>query len=253
MPEPLSVDNSIFVRYKESGDIKLRNEIALRYSNVVKYIAISMRNMYIKYADVDDIINEGMIALMAAIDQFDLSKNVKFETYASIKVRGAVIDYIRKQDWVPRQLRRFSKELDIAYSELYMKLDRNPTNFELAEYMDMTEDKFNKSMADVSGTVTLSFEQLLYEDNFDFGDETLPDGVSTTEQRLYGQELQRIIAQAIDTLNEKERLVISLYYYERLKFSDIAKVLNLSDSRVSQIHTKAITTLKNKLDSYVRS
>ena len=253
MPEPLSVDNSIFVRYKESGDIKLRNEIALRYSNVVKYIAISMRNMYIKYADVDDIINEGMIALMAAIDQFDLSKNVKFETYASIKVRGAVIDYIRKQDWVPRQLRRFSKELDIAYSELYMKLDRNPTNSELAEYMDMTEDKFNKSMADVSGTVTLSFEQLLYEDNFDFGDETLPDGVSTTEQRLYGQELQRIIAQAIDTLNEKERLVISLYYYERLKFSDIAKVLNLSDSRVSQIHTKAITTLKNKLDSYVRS
>lgn len=253
MPEPLSVDNSIFVRYKESGDIKLRNEIALRYSNVVKYIAISMRNMYIKYADVDDIINEGMIALMAAIDQFDLSKNVKFETYASIKVRGAVIDYIRKQDWVPRQLRRFSKELDIAYSELYMKLDRNPTNFELAEYMDMTEDKFNKSMADVSGTVTLSFEQLLYEDNFDFGDETLPDGVSTTEQRLYGQELQGIIAQAIDTLNEKERLVISLYYYERLKFSDIAKVLDLSDSRVSQIHTKAITTLKNKLDSYVRS
>lgn len=253
MPESLSADNSIFVRYKESGDIKLRNEIALRYSNVVKYIAISMRNMYIKYADVDDIINEGMIALMAAIDQFDLSKNVKFETYASIKVRGAVIDYIRKQDWVPRQLRRFSKELDIAYSELYMKLDRNPTNFELAEYMDMTEDKFNKSMADVSGTVTLSFEQLLYEDNFDFGDETLPDGVSTTEQRLYGQELQRIIAQAIDTLNEKERLVISLYYYERLKFSDIAKVLNLSDSRVSQIHTKAITTLKNKLDSYVRS
>ena len=253
MPEPLSVDNSIFVRYKESGDIKLRNEIALRYSNVVKYIAISMRNMYIKYADVDDIINEGMIALMAAIDQFDLSKNVKFETYASIKVRGAVIDYIRKQDWVPRQLRRFSKDLDIAYSELYMKLDRNPTNFELAEYMDMTEDKFNKSMADVSGTVTLSFEQLLYEDNFDFGDETLPDGVSTTEQRLYGQELQSIIAQAIDTLNEKERLVISLYYYERLKFSDIAKVLNLSDSRVSQIHTKAITTLKNKLDSYVRS
>ncbi len=253
MPEPLSVDNSIFVRYKESGDIKLRNEIALRYSNVVKYIAISMRNMYIKYADVDDIINEGMIALMAAIDQFDLSKNVKFETYASIKVRGAVIDYIRKQDWVPRQLRRFSKDLDIAYSELYMKLDRNPTNSELAEYMDMTEDKFNKSMADVSGTVTLSFEQLLYEDNFDFGDETLPDGVSTTEQRLYGQELQRIIAQAIDTLNEKERLVISLYYYERLKFSDIAKVLNLSDSRVSQIHTKAITTLKNKLDSYVRS
>ncbi|HKM32729.1 MAG TPA: FliA/WhiG family RNA polymerase sigma factor [Oscillospiraceae bacterium] len=253
MPEPLSVDNSIFVRYKESGDIKLRNEIALRYSNVVKYIAISMRNMYIKYADVDDIINEGMIALMAAIDQFDLSKNVKFETYASIKVRGAVIDYIRKQDWVPRQLRRFSKELDIAYSELYMKLDRNPTNSELAEYMDMTEDKFNKSMADVSGTVTLSFEQLLYEDNFDFGDETLPDGVSTTEQRLYGQELQSIIAQAIDTLNEKERLVISLYYYERLKFSDIAKVLNLSDSRVSQIHTKAITTLKNKLDSYVRS
>lgn len=253
MPEPLSVDNSIFVRYKESGDIKLRNEIALRYSNVVKYIAISMRNMYIKYADVDDIINEGMIALMAAIDQFDLSKNVKFETYASIKVRGAVIDYIRKQDWVPRQLRRFSKDLDIAYSELYMKLDRNPTNSELAEYMDMTEDKFNKSMADVSGTVTLSFEQLLYEDNFDFGDETLPDGVSTTEQRLYGQELQSIIAQAIDTLNEKERLVISLYYYERLKFSDIAKVLNLSDSRVSQIHTKAITTLKNKLDSYVRS
>lgn len=246
-------EHALFARYRETGDTRLRNDIALKYSHVVRYIAVSMRNMYAKYAEVDDIVGEGMLALMAAIDQFDSGRNVKFETYASIKVRGAIIDYIRKQDWVPRQLRKFSKELDAAYSELYVKLGRTPTNAELADYMDLPEEKFNKSLADIAGTVTLSFEELLYEDNFDCGDQSAKDGLSSAEQRLYGEELQQMIAGAIDTLSEKERTVISLYYYERLKFNDIARVLQLSDSRVSQIHTKAVLSLKNRLESYIRS
>lgn len=244
-------EDDLIVRYHETGDISLRNKIVLKYQNIVKYIAISMRNTYIKYADVDDIINEGIIALMAALDNFDIDKNVKFETYASIKIRGAIIDYVRKQDWVPRNVRRFSRDLERAYSELSASLDRAPTDEELADKLGLDMDRFYKGMADVSGMVTFSFEQLIYENNFEIGDDNFSSGISSTEKGLYGEELQKIVAHAIDGLGKQERIVISLYYYEKLKFTDIAKVLEVSDSRVSQIHSKAMINLKEKLKEYV--
>ncbi|NMB30450.1 MAG: FliA/WhiG family RNA polymerase sigma factor [Clostridiales bacterium] len=244
-------EDELIMRYLETGDISLRNEIILKYQNVVKYIAISMRGTYIKYADVDDIINEGIIALMAALDNFDPEKKVKFETYASIKIRGAIIDFVRKQDWVPRNVRRFNRDLERAYSELSASLDRAPTDEELASKLGLDKDKFYKSMADIAGMVTFSFEQLVYENNFEIGDDNTGSGISSTEKGLYGQELEKVIAQAIDGLGKQERIVISLYYYEKLKFTDIAKVLEVSDSRVSQIHTKAMLSLKDKLKEYV--
>ena len=244
-------EDELIMRYLETGDISLRNEIILKYQNIVKYIAISTRGTYKKYADVDDIINEGIIALMAALDNFDPEKKVKFETYASIKVRGAIIDFVRKQDWVPRNVRRFSRDLERAYSELSASLDRAPTDKELADKLGLDKAKFYKGMADVAGMVTFSFEQLIYENNFEIDDGNSISGISSTEKGLYGQELEKVIAQAIDELGKQERIVISLYYYEKLKFTDIAKVLEVSDSRVSQIHSKAMLNLRDKLKEYV--
>ena len=127
--------------YRATGNTNIRNDIVLRYLDVVRLIAVSLRNIYLKYASADDVINEGVLALMGAIETFDPERGVKFETYANLKIKGAIIDYVRRQDWVPRQVRHFGKELDSAYSELFSKLGRHPTNDELAEHMGITKEK----------------------------------------------------------------------------------------------------------------
>lgn len=248
MSEPTSA-NALFDRYKETNDVALRNELVLRYMDTVKYVAITTRNIYSKYADLDDIVNEGVLALIKAIDTFDTARGVKFETYANLKIKGAIIDFVRKQDWVPRQVRHFGKELDAAYNKLYTELDRHPTNQELADFMGITKEKLLHSMADIAGSITLSFEELLYEDNFDTYD---TQGTETTDGNLYEKELKQVIADAINELRPKEKQVVTLYYYERLKFGDIAKVLGVSESRICQIHSKAMLLLKRKLEQYVK-
>ena len=205
--------------YRETGNVNLRNDIILRYLELVRLIAVSLRNIYSKYASTDDIINEGVIALIGAIDTFDPEKNVKFETYANLKIKGAIIDYVRKQDWVPRQVRRFGKDMEAAYNELYIKLDRRPTNIEIAEFMGITKERLAKGMAESAGAITLSFEELLYEDNFNV------EGSDGADSELYKKELKTVIAAAINELKPKEKQVVTLYYYEKLKFSEIARCL----------------------------
>ena len=237
---------AMFEQYQQTKDLELRNEIVLRYMDVVKFVAVSTRGIYCKYAEIDDIVNEGVLALIKAVESYDLQRGIKFETYASIKVKGAIIDFVRKQDWVPRPVRHFGRMLDTAYNELYSKLDRHPTNQELAEHMGISKEKLLRSMADLAGTVTLSFEELLYEDNFD-----VCESGDSADQDLYEKELKEVLAQAIDELKPREKQVISLYYYEKLKFGEIAQVLDVSESRVCQIHSKAMLLLKRKLQDYM--
>ena len=233
--------------YQQSGDIALRNEIVLNNMGIVRACAMSMRNMYIKYGETDDVVNEGVLALMDAIESFDPAKGAKFETYASLKIRGAIIDYIRKQDWIPRNVRKFARVLDKANGMLYNLNGRVPTTSELAEYLGMDEDKLLKQMAECSCTITLSFEELLYEDNID---EPAVDAPS--DSGLLREEMSREIASAVGELRDRERQVITLYYYKNMKYSDIAKALGVSESRVCQIHTKAVLMLKAKLEPYFR-
>lgn len=233
--------------YQQSGEIALRNEIVLNNMGLVRSCAMSMRNMYIRHGDTDDVINEGVLALMDAIESFDPAKGAKFETYASLKIRGAIIDFLRKQDWIPRNVRKFARTLDKANSLLYNLNGRVPTTDELAEYLRIDEDKLLKQMAECSCTITLSFEELLYEDNID---EPAVDAPS--DSGLLREEMSREIAKAIDELKDKERQVVTLYYYKNMKYSDIAKALGVSESRVCQIHTKAVLLLKAKLEPYFK-
>ena len=239
---------ALLEEYGMSRSEALRNEIVLKNLGLVRACALSLRNTFIKYGDVDDVVNEGVIALMEAIDSFDPAKGAKFETYASLKVRGAIIDYVRRQDWVPRPVRKFARDLDKANSILYNQYNRAPTNGELAEYLGMSEDKLLRGMADAANAVTLSFEELLYEDNF----EDAPTANDGTDSRLLREERRRVIADAISSLREKERQVITLYYYKSMKYSDIAKVIGVSESRVCQINTKAMLALKAALEPYIR-
>ncbi len=214
---------------------------------LVRSCAMSMRNMYIKFSEPDDVINEGVIALMDAIESFDASKGAKFETYATIKIKGAIIDYIRKQDWVPRNIRKFAKQLDKANSLLYNLNGRMPTNEELANQLGISEERLLKNMADCSGSLVLSFEELLYEDNIDE-----PAMDNPTDGALLHDEMRKVVAEAIDELRDKERQVVILYYYKNMKYSDIAKVIGVTEGRVCQIHTKAVLLLKAKLTPYFK-
>ena len=234
--------------YQQNHDIALRNEIVLQNMGLVRTVALSMRNMYVKFGDVEDVVNEGVIALMDAIESYSPDRGAKFETYASIKIRGAIIDFLRKQDWIPRNVRKFAKALDKANSMLYNLNGRAPTNSELAEKMGMDEDKMLKMMAECSCTITLSFEELLYEDNID--EPSIKD--SGLDRELLHNEMRKVVADAVNELAEKERQVITLYYFKNLKYSDIAKALGVSEGRVCQIHSKATLALKAKLGGYVK-
>ncbi|MBD5080980.1 MAG: FliA/WhiG family RNA polymerase sigma factor [Ruminococcaceae bacterium] len=237
----------MFEQYRLTKDVGLRNDIVLRYMDIVRYVAVSTRGIYCKYAEVDDIVNEGVLALIKAVETYDIERGVKFETYAAIRVKGAIIDFVRKQDWIPRRVRHFGHTLEAAYNELYTKLDRHPTNQELADHLEMPKEKMLRAMADLAGAATLSFEELLYEDNF----EDAEQGGLAADQEMYEKELKEVLTAAINELKPREKQVISLYYYERLKFGDIAKVLGVSESRVCQIHSKAMLLLKRKLQDYV--
>ncbi|MGN1417659.1 MAG: sigma-70 family RNA polymerase sigma factor [Oscillospiraceae bacterium] len=243
----------LFRAYKETGDIEIRNKLVLGYMDIVRYAAISTRNMYQKYADTEDIVNEATIALMSAVDSFDIGKNIKFETYASIRVRGAIIDYIRRQDIIPRNVRRFAREYDKAYSELYVQLDREPTSAELSRHMGLSEEKLESFAARSAAAQTLSFEEMVFEGGYD-----IPDGEKTgndgwqPEQRLLNGEMHGMLVKAVDALGDRERLVISLYYYEKLKYSEIAAVIGVSESRVCQIHSAAVSKMKKALEEYMK-
>lgn len=234
--------------YQQNRDIALRNEIVLQNMGLVRTVALSMRNMYVKFGDVDDVVNEGVIALMDAIESYSPNRGAKFETYASIKIRGAIIDFLRKQDWIPRNVRKFAKALDKANSMLYNLNGRAPTNSELAAQLGMDEEKMLKMMTECSCTITLSFEELLYEDNID--EPSVKD--SGVDRELLHNEMRKVVADAVNDLGEKERQVITLYYYKNLKYSDIAKALGVSEGRVCQIHSKATLALKAKLSGYVK-
>lgn len=241
----------LFALYKETGNIEIRNTLVLRYMNVVNYAAVSTRNMYNKYADPEDIVNEAVLALMNAVDSFDPDKNVKFETYASIKIRGAVIDYIRRQDIIPRNIRRFAKSYDAAYAKLYAELDREPTSEELAAELGISLEKLDSMISRSASAQTFSFEEMVFEGGFDLSDSA--DGVSgwQPEQNLLSSEMLSHLTAAIDSLGEREKLVISLYYYEKLKYSEIAEVAGVSESRVCQIHSSAVKKMKKYFEEYI--
>lgn len=238
-------------RYKESGDKTLRNSIVMAYMDIVKYAAISTRNMYLKFTDAEDIVNEATIALINAIDSYVLDKEASFKTYASIKIRGAIIDYIRRQDFIPRSVRRFAKEYDAAYSELYSELDREPTTEELAAKMKMPVSKFENYTYQMATAQTMSFEEILSDKGFDLAEGPDEEGIWSAESSVHNKERAKYLAEAIKTLKERERLVITLYYYEKMRFSDIGKVLDISESRVCQLHTQAVNRMKKYLKDYL--
>jgi RNA polymerase sigma factor for flagellar operon FliA len=237
--------------YLENRDEKSRNDIVLEYMDLVKKIVMRFRSSSSSYAQVDDMINQGIIALIDAVEKYDPYMGNKFETFATVKIRGAIIDLMRKQDWVPRNQRSLSKEVDEIYSALYAEYGREPTKEEMAAGMGITVAGLEKILEQRQSSMVLSYEEVINEKMQAATPLYTNSGESETpESVMMQQELQEQLAAAIDALGEKERLVVSLYYYENLKLKEIAQVLGITESRVSQIHSAAIIKLKNRMTNY---
>lgn len=251
MQEKSADVQALWEQYRQTKDIAVRNALIQHYSYLVKCIALKVVGRYQYFSYMDDIVSEGLIALMDAVGKFDFRKSVKFETFASIKIRGAMIDYIRKQDCFPRRLKKIAKSINEADDELSRELGRSPMEQELADRLKVSLPEYEKMLAETCSLNMLSFEELVYEKGAENLTLRLSDGISGPEQVMAEKELQDVLTKEIGRLEEKERLVIALYYREQLKIKEISGILGISDSRVSQIHSSALRKLRKSLETYL--
>lgn len=240
----------LLLLYQKNHDIEIRNKIVMEYSSMAKAIAFQMRGVFTNYAHVDDIVNQGIIALIECIDRFDIDKHAKFETFAYKRIKGSVIDYVRKQDWVPRRVRLLSKKINKAYDELSNNLLREPTHEELANYLEITVEALEKCYSETAGAMLLSFEGSLQGSEDKFFAEPI-DLNSSADARLYKEELQVVLKQSLDSLKERERQILTLYYYEELKQAEIAEVMGVSEQRISQILAVTLQKIRNNMKDYI--
>ena len=229
--------------YKQTGDEELKWPLVLRYEGLIKSAALQIRGVYSSFAQVDDIVSEGILTLLTSIDKFDPDKGIKFETYVAKRIRGMVIDLARKQDWLPRNIRQRAKEIDAAVSSLANELGRFPT------------DKYQKEAARVALSNTLSLDALmdardLEGHRFEVSTE---DPTVQPETVLEEQELQQTLAQGISSLQQNEQIVLSLYYEKNLHMKEIAQVMGVSEPRISQIHSRAIQKLRDHMGAYMNN
>ena len=238
--------NQVWKEYRETGDSDLREQLILEYAPLVKYVAGRLAIHLGQHMEFDDLISCGIFGLIDAIDKFDMHKGVKFETYASLRIRGSIIDNIRNIDWVPRTLRQKSKKLDQLTAQMESDLGREPTEDELAQKLSITVTEVRELIRDSAVHSLVSLDDYL-EQNTDLAMDSLDD---TPEGHFKRHELRELLIESIENLTEKERLTITLHYYEDLTMREISKVLEVSESRVSQIHSRAMMKMQSKLGKY---
>ncbi len=247
--------NALLDLYKTTQDENLKWPLVLRYENLIRSIALQICGVYASFAQVDDIINEGVITLMGAVDKFDPSKGIKFETYVSKRIRGMIIDLARRQDWLPRSVRKRSKEIDQTVTELYGLLGRHPRDEEICEKLGLSLSKYREDLVNVNLCNVMSLESLFESRDLGHSDIALPssDAATQPEQYLQDDEFRTKLEEGILSLRENEQLVLSLYYQKEFNMREISQVMDISEPRVSQIHSKAIQKLRIFLEQYLNS
>lgn len=244
----------LWEQYVKTQGPEIREKLILAYSGLIKIIAGRM-SMYLGYnVEYDDLVGYGVFGLIDAIDKFDFAKGVKFETYASLRIKGAILDQIRKMDWIPRTLRQRQKKIETAVKELEDRMGRSASDDELALELGISKDELDnwKNQSKISSIISLDdYLEQGSEIKADSGGDIGISSYDTPEHYVEKEELKKSLAEAISSLTEKEQNVISLYYYEELTLKEISHVLSVSESRVSQLHTKALGKLKEKLGDYM--
>jgi len=243
--------DTLWEEYRSSGSKIAKDKLLAEYAGLVKYIADRVGYSLPRSVDRQDLLSCGILGLIKAVETFDQSKEIKFETYASHKIRGAILDELRALDWVPRSVRQKTKFIQKAYSELEEKLGRSPYDDEVCKHLGVNEDEFEKMLADSAPITVFSIDATFSKDSESREmsiAETIED-VNTDNplQKLGYDEVKKILKEAIMTLPEKEKLVIALYHFEELTLKEIGVVLGITESRVSQIHSKVMLKLRSRL------
>jgi RNA polymerase sigma factor FliA len=245
-------------RYKEDGDERARERLVVAYSPLVKFIAGRMASGLPSHVEEGDLISYGLLGLIGAIERFDLEREIKFETFAVARIKGSIIDELRSLDWVPRSVRAKAREIEATQTKLEHELGRVPTDEEVANKLEMTLEDFQESLLQISNSTVVALDELWTVSDAS-GDQvslldTMKDPNAVDPAKELGvSELKDRLAHAISRLPEREKLVIALYYYENLTLREIGEVLGVTESRVSQLHTKAVLRLKARLQSEVEA
>ena len=246
---------ALWDHYRATGDAEAREQLILQYSPLVKYVAGRVGVGMPSNVEHADLVSYGIFGLMDAIEKFDPDKGYKFETYAITRIRGAIIDELRSIDWVPRSVRSKARRIEQAIHRLEGRLQRTPTDEELAEELDLTESELADMLSQVSLTSMVALDEA-----FDLGGgdhitlvDTLQDANTVQpEENIDEKETRRLLREAIGRLSEREQTVIALYYFEGLTLAQIGEILGVTESRVCQIHTKSVLSLRSKLLDRIR-
>lgn len=256
MPEEDKEIIEVWRKYKEEGDPKARDRLILMYAPLVKYVAGRMGTNFPSHVDESDLISYGLLGLIGAIERFDLSRNIKFETYAITRIKGSILDELRSLDWVPRSVRSVARQIERSSASLENKLHRAPTDEELAKDLNLSMREFHDALTRISSSSIVALEELWTISSTGTESVALIDTIEDRQSKdpaavVDVTEVKERLAQAIANLPEREKIVIALYYYEALTLREIGDVLGVTESRVSQLHTKAILRLKGRLKDHV--
>jgi RNA polymerase sigma factor for flagellar operon FliA len=250
LPEQ-KTEEELWILYHKNRDPKIREAFIKQYAPLVKYVAGKVAVGMPHNVEFDDLVGFGVFGLLDAIDKFDPDKNVKFKTYAVTRIRGAIFDELRSIDWVPRSVRQKTREVEDAIGTLEAQLGRTATDQEIASSMGMDEAEYLKTIMKISGTSILSLNDVWFSgdenDKVSIGDSIESPSSLNPDVVVEKDEIRRVIVEAINELPEKEKKILVLYYYEDLTLKEIGQVLEVTESRVSQLHTKAILRLRSKL------
>jgi RNA polymerase sigma factor FliA len=245
---------SLWRKYRANpGNKALRDRLILTYAPLVKYVAGRLGSGLPAHVDDDDLISYGLLGLIGAIERYDPDRDVKFETYAIARIKGSIIDELRAMDWVPRSVRARARDIERAIADLERRLHRAPTDEEIAQKLGVSTDELDGSLTDISRSSIAALDELWTVNTGGGGDQialidTIEDESGPDPQAALSEtEMKEAIGEAIARLPEREKLVVTLYYYEELTLREIGEVLGVTESRVSQLHTKAVLRLKARL------
>src|SRR3954449_2038633 len=244
----------LWSRYKGERDEKARERLVLAYAPLVKYVAGRMSSGLPSHVEEADLISYGLLGLISAIERFEPEREIKFETFAITRIKGSIIDELRSLDWVPRSVRTKAREIERANAKLEHELHRAPTDQEMAEQLGVDVEEFQESLVRISNSSVVALDELWTVSDASGDQVSLLDTIQDhdapdPERVLDASELKDRLAEAISSLPDREKIVITLYYYENLTLREIGEVLGVTESRVSQLHTKAVLRLKSALQS----
>jgi RNA polymerase sigma factor FliA len=248
---------ALWQEFRRTHDRALRDRLILTYAPLVKFVAGRLGASLPSHVDEQDLVSYGLLGLIGAIERYDPDREIKFETYAIVRIKGAIIDELRSLDWVPRSVRSRAREIERAIVELERSLMRAPTDEEIAAKVGISGDELDRSLFEISRSSMAALDELWTPQSG--GDQvalidTIEDASGADpEFSLEQSELNEALAEAISRLPEREKLVVTLYYYEELTLREIGEVLGVTESRVSQLHTKAVLRLKARLSGVTRA